>query len=227
MARKKPTAEGIVAEPRQVEALTAQGRSVADAIRSIGVMEVTYYRWRKEYGGLKGDQVKRLKELEAEDARLRRRRAPAGADAGSKPVAPRVVLDTSILVSALVFRSGPPGEIRRAWTDGRCLPLVSAETAGELVAVLRHAKFELSPAEQGELLGDFLPYGEVVRVPGGDHGLPACRDPDDLMFFRLAEAGRASFLVSGNKDILALAGVFAVPIVTAADFLSALAQAAG
>ncbi len=52
--------------------LTAQGKPVAEAIRSIGVTEVTYYRWRNEYGGLKGDQVKRLKELEAENTRLRR-----------------------------------------------------------------------------------------------------------------------------------------------------------
>jgi putative transposase len=52
--------------------LAAQGRPVAGAIRSIGVTEVTYYRWRSEYGGLKGDQVKRLKELETENARLRR-----------------------------------------------------------------------------------------------------------------------------------------------------------
>lgn len=50
----------------------AQGRQVADAVRSIGVTEVTYYRWRNEYGGLKGDQVKRLKELEVENNRLRR-----------------------------------------------------------------------------------------------------------------------------------------------------------
>ena len=50
----------------------AQGRQVADAVRAIGVTEVTYYRWRNEYGGLKGDQVKRLKELEAENTRLRR-----------------------------------------------------------------------------------------------------------------------------------------------------------
>jgi len=57
---------------RQVEVLTAQGKPVAEAIRSIGVTEVTYYRWRNEYGGLKGDQVKRLKELEAENTRLRR-----------------------------------------------------------------------------------------------------------------------------------------------------------
>ena len=72
MSRKRHTAEEIVAKLRQVEVLTAQGRSVAEAIRSIGVTEVTYYRWRQEYGGLNGDQVKRLKELEAENARLRR-----------------------------------------------------------------------------------------------------------------------------------------------------------
>ena len=72
MARKRHTAEEIVAKLRQVDVLTSQGRPVAEAVRSIGVTEVTYYRWRQEYGGLKGDQVKRLKELEAENARLRR-----------------------------------------------------------------------------------------------------------------------------------------------------------
>lgn len=72
MPRKRHKAEEIVAKLRQVEVLTAQGKSAAEAIRSIGVTEVTYYRWRTEYGGLKGDQVKRLKELETENARLRR-----------------------------------------------------------------------------------------------------------------------------------------------------------
>ena len=72
MPRKRHKAEEIVTKLRQVEVLTAQGRSVAEAIRSIGVTEVTYYRWRSEYGGLKGDQVRRLKELEAENTRLRR-----------------------------------------------------------------------------------------------------------------------------------------------------------
>jgi putative transposase len=72
MARKRYTAEEIVAKLRQVDVLTSQGRPVAEAVRSIGVTEVTYYRWRQEYGGLKGDQVKRLKELEAENTRLRR-----------------------------------------------------------------------------------------------------------------------------------------------------------
>ena len=72
MPRKKHKAEEIVAKLWQVDVLTAQGRPVAEAVRSIGVTEVTYYRWRSEYGGLKGDQVKRLKELEAENNRLRR-----------------------------------------------------------------------------------------------------------------------------------------------------------
>lgn len=72
MAGKRPTSEEIVAKLRQVDVLNSQGKTVAEVVRAIGVTEVTYYRWRKEYGGLKGDQVKRLKELEAENARLRR-----------------------------------------------------------------------------------------------------------------------------------------------------------
>src|ERR1700755_1736201 len=72
MARKRHTAEEIVAKLRQVEVLGGQGKALVDAIRAIGVTEVTYYRWRNEYGGLKGDQVKRLKELEIENNRLRR-----------------------------------------------------------------------------------------------------------------------------------------------------------
>ena len=72
MPRKRHKPEVIVAKLRQVDVLVSQGHTVADAVRSIGVTEVTYYRWRQEFGGLKGDQVKRLKDLEAENARLRR-----------------------------------------------------------------------------------------------------------------------------------------------------------
>lgn len=72
MPSKRHKPEEIVMKLRQVDVLSSQGKSMAEAIRSIGVTEVTYYRWRSEYGGLKGDQVKRLKELEAENARLRR-----------------------------------------------------------------------------------------------------------------------------------------------------------
>ena len=72
MPRKRHKPEEVVAKLRQVDVLVSQGQSVADAVRSIGVTEVTYYRWRQEFGGLKTDQVRRLKELETENARLRR-----------------------------------------------------------------------------------------------------------------------------------------------------------
>jgi putative transposase len=72
MPRKIYKPEQIVAKLRQVDVLTSQDQSVAEAIRSIGVSEVTYYRWRQEFGGLKSDQVKRLKDLETENTRLRR-----------------------------------------------------------------------------------------------------------------------------------------------------------
>ena len=73
MSKKRHKPEEIVSKLRQVDVLTSQGQTVAQAIRSIEVTEVTYYRWRQEYGGLKSDQVKRLKELEQEN--LRRRNA--------------------------------------------------------------------------------------------------------------------------------------------------------
>jgi transposase-like protein len=73
MGRKKAhTPEEIVAKLRQAEVLVGQGKTVADAVRAIGVTEPTYYRWRTEFGGLKLDQVKRLKELELENTRLRK-----------------------------------------------------------------------------------------------------------------------------------------------------------
>ncbi len=72
MPRKRHKPEEIVAKLRRVDVLVSQGQSVADAVRGIGVTEVTYYRWRQEFGGLKTDQVRRMKELEAENVRLRR-----------------------------------------------------------------------------------------------------------------------------------------------------------
>lgn len=68
MGQKRHKPEEIVAKLRQVDVLVSQGRSVAEAVRSIGVTQFTYYRWRKEFGGLKTDQVKRLKELKKDRA---------------------------------------------------------------------------------------------------------------------------------------------------------------
>ena len=72
MGTKRHKPEDVVAKLRQVDVLVSQGQSVAEAIRAIGVTEVTYYRWRKEYGGLKSDQVRRMKDLETENQRLRK-----------------------------------------------------------------------------------------------------------------------------------------------------------
>ena len=72
MRTKRHKPEEIVAKLRQVEVLTGQGRSIAEAARSIGVSEQTYFRWRAEYGSMKADQVRRLKDLETENTRLRR-----------------------------------------------------------------------------------------------------------------------------------------------------------
>ena len=72
MPKKRHTLEEIIGKLREVEIVLAQGGATADACRRIGVSEQTYYRWRKEYGGLKTDQARRMKELEKENARLRR-----------------------------------------------------------------------------------------------------------------------------------------------------------
>ena len=108
MPRKSYKPEEIVAKLRQVDVLTSQGQSVAEAIRSIGISEVTYYRWRQEFGGLKSDQVKRLKELETENTRLRRAVSDLTLD---KLIlqAPRVAAPVSSMFAACCrFRSAVP-----------------------------------------------------------------------------------------------------------------------
>ena len=72
LARKRYRPEEIIAKLREAEVLLGQGLKVSEAIKQLGIHEVTYYRWRKEYGGMKVDQMRRLKELEKENTRLRR-----------------------------------------------------------------------------------------------------------------------------------------------------------
>jgi putative transposase len=72
MARKRFTPEEIIGKLRQAEVMLSQGSRTAEAFKAIGVTEQTYYRWRREYGGLKVDQARRLKELEKENSRLRK-----------------------------------------------------------------------------------------------------------------------------------------------------------
>ena len=72
MARKKHTAEEIIGKLREAEVSLASGRTVAEVCRGLGITEQTYYRWRREFGGLKMDQARRMKELERENSRLRK-----------------------------------------------------------------------------------------------------------------------------------------------------------
>lgn len=120
----------------------------------------------------------------------------------------RVVLDTNVVLSALVFRSGTAGRVRQAWQRGQVLPLVSKATVQELVRVLAYPKFRLSPTEQDELLADYLPHAEIVRIAQPPPMVPDCRDPLDLPFMHLAVAGKAQVLVSGDLDLLAIAAKF-------------------
>ena len=134
----------------------------------------------------------------------------------------RVVLDTNVVLSALVFRSPSANRLRKAWQQGEFLPLASAATVHELLRVLAYPKFRLSPEDQQELLADYLPCTTSVRIPHPPPPVPGCRDPYDLPFLELAAAGRADLLVSGDRDLLALAGRASCEIVTPAEFLRRL-----
>lgn len=126
----------------------------------------------------------------------------------------RVVIDTGVVVSALVFEGGRLTWLRECWQKGGLLPLISRETASELLRVLAYPKFRLTTAEQQALLAEYLPRCEAVLRPAPTRGLPRCRDLHDRPFLALAVAGRADFLVSGDDDLLAIAANFAIPIVT-------------
>ena len=97
------------------------------------------------------------------------------------------------------------------------MPLASQATVAELARVLRYPKFGLSTAEQEELLADYLPWVQVVHVPDPPPAVPRCRDPFDLPSLHLAVAGKAHALVSGDRDLLALAGTPGLcPVLTSA-----------
>lgn len=135
---------------------------------------------------------------------------------------PRTVLDTNVVLSALVFSDGRLAELRRCWQDLRCVPLVSTTTVAELIRVLAYPKFKLGEEEQHELLADYLPWCVTVQVSDPPPVIPHCRDPFDAPFLQLAQAGNAAYLVSGDRDLLSLADGFGCPIVTVEQFLKSL-----
>jgi len=107
-------------------------------------------------------------------------------------------------VSALVFAHGRLSWLLQHWQEGGCTPLISSATATELTRVLGYPKFRLSLEDRRELLAHYVPYCEIVeqvtRCP------QICRDEKDQPFLDLAQSGGAELLVSGDNDLLALAG---------------------
>lgn len=128
----------------------------------------------------------------------------------------RVVFDTGVVVSALLFQEGELAWMRRHWAAGECTPLISRDTAEELVRVLAYPKFALSAGDRDELLGDYLPYCKPVRRV---KRCPVrCRDHHDQRFLDLAFTAQAQALVTGDRDLLSLAGEVPFPIETPAAY---------
>jgi uncharacterized protein len=115
-----------------------------------------------------------------------------------------VVFDTTTVVSALLFANGRLAWLRQHWRDSACVPLVSRATAAELTRVLHYPKFRLSSDDVRELLADYLPLCEVIDRT--EKCTVVCRDANDQPFLDLAQGGRADLLVSGDQELLTLAG---------------------
>ena len=116
----------------------------------------------------------------------------------------RVVFDTNTVISALLFPNGRLAWLRKRWHEDECEPLISAASTSELMRVLAYPKFRLSLDDRLELLADYLPNCETVEVNSRCEAV--CRDPKDQQFLDLAVSGRADVLVSGDEDLLSLAG---------------------
>ena len=130
---------------------------------------------------------------------------------------PRLVLDTNVLLSALLFHAGSMSWLRPAWQSGTIVPLASRDTTAELIRVLCYPKFRLTDDEREDLLADYLPWCETVTVSNPAE-VPDCRDPFDRPFLELALTAKADALVTGDKDLLALASAFSIPILTPRQF---------
>lgn len=116
----------------------------------------------------------------------------------------RVVFDTTTVISALLFEYGKLAWLRAHWQEKDCLPLVCRETIAELTRVLAYPKFRLSLVDRHELLAEYLPYCETVELMNVCPVI--CRDPKDQPFLHLAQSGTAELLISGDQDLLTLAG---------------------
>ncbi|MGR8953244.1 MAG: putative toxin-antitoxin system toxin component, PIN family [Gammaproteobacteria bacterium] len=132
------------------------------------------------------------------------------------------MIDTNLVLSALIFAQDRLTPLRLAWQNQRIRPLVSKDTAAELIRVLNYPKFKLSADDRQELLADYLPYCLSVVIPNPPPPTPDCRDAVDVPFLQLAAAGQADYLVTGDQDLLCLADSFNCSILSAEQFLQTL-----
>jgi putative PIN family toxin of toxin-antitoxin system len=128
----------------------------------------------------------------------------------------RVVFDTNVVLSALLFTCGQLSWLVGHWQTGDCLPLVSRTTAAELARILAYPKFRLSAEEQLETLANYVPFCEAVEIARTCPVL--CRDPKDQAFLDLAKSGKADVLVTGDEDLLTLAGQTSFVIETPEEY---------
>jgi putative PIN family toxin of toxin-antitoxin system len=135
---------------------------------------------------------------------------------------PRWVLDTNVVLSALIRPGGVSGRLRLAWQSQLFTPLASRDTAAELIRVLDYPKFRLTLDEQHDLLADYLPWVETCRVPVPPPETPACRDLHDVPFLQLALAAKAAALVTGDADLLVLEPLNDLTIITPAKAIAQL-----
>ena len=142
----------------------------------------------------------------------------------SRPRPLRVVIDTNVLLSTLLFKSGAMVAITQAWQSKECVPVISRATTEELLTVLRYPKFKFDPEQQNALLVEYLPLCEPQAEPKTRIKLPPCRDEDDQAFLLLAAASKADVLATGDKVVLALSGAVDFEILTPREFLKRLAQ---
>ena len=130
----------------------------------------------------------------------------------------RVVLDTGVVVSALLFPGGRLSWVHESWLGGTLNPIVSRITVDELIRVLAYPKFALTRDEIDSVLAAYLPFTEsVTRRRKAAASLPVCDDPADQEFLDLALTGEASALVTGDDDLLRLRGQTPFDIVTPAE----------
>ncbi len=129
----------------------------------------------------------------------------------------RVVLDTNVLISALVFK-GELASLVELWKNGRIRPLFSRETFGEFRKALDYPKFQLGKDEINAIIRDeVLPYFDVIEKVQGRTGF--CRDSEDDKFIDLALSAKPAVIITGDKDILSLKGAIGVSLMKPADFL--------